>query len=90
MAIDTPVKEKVDLLYGKEKDWVFEPEKSKNSDSYDAYKFVLLHNKLGQKPLFGDEGFGPGFRTAHQAKKGRANRHGLLSCSALTKRWCNS
>lgn len=58
LAVDAPVKEKVELLYGKESDWVFTPTKSKGSDNYDGYKFVMEGNKLGQKPLFGDEGFG--------------------------------
>ena len=58
LAIDTPTKEKVELLYGKESDWVFTPTGSINSDANDDYEFVLKKNKLGQKPLFGDEGFG--------------------------------
>ncbi|MGI9284194.1 MAG: hypothetical protein ACR2P1_02295, partial [Pseudomonadales bacterium] len=58
LATDTPAKDKVELLYGKESDWVFTPSKSAGSDGYDGYKFVLEKNKLGQKPLFGDEGFG--------------------------------
>jgi hypothetical protein len=58
LATDTPAKEKVELLYGKESDWVFKPTKSEGSDAYDGYEFVMEKNKLGQKPLFGDEGFG--------------------------------
>jgi hypothetical protein len=58
LATDTPAKDKIELLYGKEKDWVFKPTKSAGSDSYDGYEFVLESNKLGQTPLFGDEGFG--------------------------------
>jgi hypothetical protein len=51
LAIDTPARDKIELLYGKERDWVFKPTK-------DSYEFVMAENKLGQKPLFGDEGFG--------------------------------
>jgi hypothetical protein len=58
LATGKPAKEKIELLYGKEKDWVFQPTKSKGSDTYDGYEFVLRNNKLGQQPLFGDEGFG--------------------------------
>jgi len=62
LATDTPVKDKVELLYGKESDWVFLPTMSAGSDgadnNYDGYQFVMQENKLGQKPLFGDEGFG--------------------------------
>jgi hypothetical protein len=58
LATDTPAKDKVELLYGKESDWVFKPTKSEGSDAYDGYEFVIENNKLGQKPLFGDEGFG--------------------------------
>ena len=58
LATDKPAKDKVELLYGKEKDWVFTPTKSEGSNTYDGYKFVIENNKLGQKPLFGDEGFG--------------------------------
>jgi hypothetical protein len=58
LAVDKPVTEKVDLLYGKEADWVFKPTKSEGSDAYDGYKFVMEPNKMGQQPLFGDEGFG--------------------------------
>jgi hypothetical protein len=58
LATDTPAKDKIELLYGKEKDWVFKATKSAGSDSYDGYEFVLESNKLGQTPLFGDEGFG--------------------------------
>jgi hypothetical protein len=58
LAAEKPVADKVELLYGKEKDWVFRPTKSAGSDSFDGYEFVMKENKLGQKPLFGDEGFG--------------------------------
>lgn len=58
LAVDTPAKDKVELLYGKERDWVFVPTKSEGSNRYDGYAFELQDNKLGQKPLFGDEGFG--------------------------------
>jgi hypothetical protein len=58
LATTTPVRDKVELLYGKEKDWVFVPTKSEGSDAYDGYTFVMENNRLGQKPLFGDEGFG--------------------------------
>jgi len=58
LATNVPVKEKVELLYGKEQDWVFEPVRSPMSDRYDNYQFVLKDNNLSQKPLFGDEGFG--------------------------------
>jgi len=51
LSIDTPAKDKIELLYGKEKDWVFKP-------TEDGYEFVMEENKLGQQPLFGDEGFG--------------------------------
>ena len=51
LATGTPAKEKIELLYGKERDWVFKPSK-------DGYEFVMEENKLGQKPLYGDEGFG--------------------------------
>ncbi|NOR19061.1 MAG: hypothetical protein GQ538_03125, partial [Xanthomonadales bacterium] len=58
LATDTPAKDKIELLYGKESDWVFKPTKSNGSNAYDGYEFVMEPNKLGQKPLFGDEGFG--------------------------------
>jgi hypothetical protein len=58
LATYRPEKEKVELLYGMQSDWVFTPSKSAGSDAYDGYTFVLENNKLGQKPLFGDEGFG--------------------------------
>lgn len=58
LAIRKPVNEKIELLYGKERTWVFEPTKSESSERYDGYEFLLKNNKLGQKPLFGDEGFG--------------------------------
>lgn len=58
LAIDTPAREKVELLYGEESDWVFKPTRPENADAHDGYEFVLQKNKLGQKPLFGDEGFG--------------------------------
>jgi hypothetical protein len=58
LATDLPASDKVELLYGKESDWVFTPTRSEDSDAYDGYTFVLEKNKLGQKPLFGDEGFG--------------------------------
>ncbi|MEH6592048.1 MAG: hypothetical protein V7746_17425 [Halioglobus sp.] len=58
LATNLPAKEKIDLLYGKESDWVFKPTRSQGSDAYDGYEFVLEKNKLEQKPLFGDEGFG--------------------------------
>lgn len=58
LATEIPVKDKVELLYGKESDWVFNPTQSNGSDGYDGYEFVLEENKLEQKPLFGDEGFG--------------------------------
>jgi hypothetical protein len=58
LATDTPAKDKIELLYGKDSDWVFKPTKSNGSNAYDGYEFVMEPNKLGQKPLFGDEGFG--------------------------------
>lgn len=58
LSTDTPVKDKVQLLYGKEQDWVFVPTKSPGSPRYNAYRFELQDNRLGQVPLFGDEGFG--------------------------------
>jgi len=58
LAVDKSVSEKVELLYGKEKDWVFQPTQSAGSDTHDGYEFLMQNNKLGQKPLFGDEGFG--------------------------------
>jgi hypothetical protein len=58
LQVDTPSSEKIELLYGKESDWVFKPTRSKAGGAYDDYKFVLENNRLGQKPLFGDEGFG--------------------------------
>jgi hypothetical protein len=58
LATGTPAKQKIELLYGKEKDWVFSPTRSKDSDADDGYEFVLKENLLRQKPLFGDEGFG--------------------------------
>lgn len=58
LATNTPPKDKVELLYGKEKDWVFVPIKSPGSNIYDGYQFVMENNKLDQTPLFGDEGFG--------------------------------
>ena len=58
LATEVAAKDKVELLYGKERDWVFEPTKSEGSDAYDGYQFVLRSNELGQKPRFGDEGFG--------------------------------
>jgi hypothetical protein len=58
LATHVPAKEKVELLYGKETDWVFKPTRSDGSRAHDGYEFVLEQNGLGQKPLFGDEGFG--------------------------------
>jgi hypothetical protein len=58
LATDTPAKDKIELLYGKESDWVFKPTKSEDSDTWDGYEFVMEQNRLGQKPLYGDEGFG--------------------------------
>ena len=58
LAVDTPSRDKVELLYGKEADWVFTPTRSKEGGNYDGYYFVKEKNGLGQKPLFGDEGFG--------------------------------
>ena len=58
LATDKPAKEKIELLYGKEKDWVFTPTSTTADSEYDGYTFTLERNKLGQKPLFGDEGFG--------------------------------
>jgi len=51
LAVDTPAKDKIELLYGKESDWVFKP-------TSDGYEFLMEDNLLGQKPLYGDEGFG--------------------------------
>ncbi|WP_156925733.1 hypothetical protein [Shewanella fidelis] len=42
----------VELLYGNEEDWVFV------DDGKDGYHFEMQPNKMGQKPLFGKEGFG--------------------------------
>ncbi len=58
LATNIPVSEKIELLYGKSGDWVFMPTRSEGSDAYDGYRFVLEKNRLGQEPLFGDEGFG--------------------------------
>ena len=58
LALEKPVTEKIDLLYGKEVDWVFKPTRSDQSADYDGYTFVQKPNRLGQEPLFGDEGFG--------------------------------
>ena len=58
LATDTPAKDKVELLYGKESNWVFKPTRSGELGEYDGYEFLREKNKLGQKPLFGDEGFG--------------------------------
>jgi hypothetical protein len=58
LKIDTPPKDKVELLYGRHQDWVFQPTRSAESQGYDGYKFVLQTNGLDQRPLFGDEGFG--------------------------------
>ena len=58
LQTDTPPKDKVELLYGKHRDWVFTPTRSAGSADYDGYEFVLQTNGLGQQPLFGDEGFG--------------------------------
>lgn len=58
LAADIPVRDKVELLYGRESDWVFTPTRSADSEDYDGYTFELHRNRLGQKPLFGDEGFG--------------------------------
>ena len=52
LATDVPAKDKIELLYGKARDWVFRPTGS------EGYEFVLEPNRLGQEPLFGDEGFG--------------------------------
>ena len=49
LATDTPAKDKVELLYGKESDWVFTPTKSAGSDTYDGYEFVMQNNKLWPK-----------------------------------------
>jgi hypothetical protein len=58
LAINVPAKDKVELLYGKESDWVFRPTRSDKNGDYDGYQFELEKNGLAQKPLFGDEGFG--------------------------------
>ena len=58
LAVDTPSRDKVELLYGKEADWVFKPTRSREGGNYDGYNFVMEKNGLDQKPLFGDEGFG--------------------------------
>ena len=58
LATGEPTKDKVELLYGKERDWVFVPTKSTGSSRYDGYTFELQTNRLEQAPLFGDEGFG--------------------------------
>ncbi|MEP5568315.1 MAG: hypothetical protein ABJN62_10810 [Halioglobus sp.] len=60
LAVETAPASKVELLYGKEKNWVFKPTKLSDSDrsAFDGYTFEQQPNKLGQAPLFGDEGFG--------------------------------
>ncbi|MFT5482105.1 MAG: hypothetical protein ACI9GW_000753 [Halieaceae bacterium] len=58
LATDTPAKNKIELLYGKENDWVFRPTKGNGGSGYGGYEFVMEKNRLDQKPLFGDEGFG--------------------------------
>ncbi len=58
LATEKPPSEKIELLYGKASDWVFTPIKTRASENYNGYKFVMEKNGLGQKPLFGDEGFG--------------------------------
>ena len=58
LKTDVPAREKVDLLYGKASDWVFMPTRSSPGEAYDGYTFEMKDNGLGQKPLFGDEGFG--------------------------------
>ncbi|USD37717.1 hypothetical protein [Ferrimonas sp. SCSIO 43195] len=45
---------KVELLYGNEKDWVFVADGKKDYE----YHFEMQPNKMGQKPLYGKEGFG--------------------------------
>jgi len=42
----------VELLYGNEQDWVFV------ADGKDDYHFEMKPNMMGQKPLYGKEGFG--------------------------------
>ena len=58
LAVEKAPEEKVELLYGKEEDWIFEPTRASESDRYNDYRFTLKKNGLNQKPLFGDEGFG--------------------------------
>lgn len=58
LATAKPAREKIELLYGKEQDWVFTPTRSTGNGEDDGYTFELKKNLLGQKPLFGDEGFG--------------------------------
>ena len=58
LAVETAPRNKVELLYGKEKNWVFKPTRSSGRSEFDGYTFEQQPNKLGQVPLFGDEGFG--------------------------------
>lgn len=58
LDLDKPAKGKVELLYGKQQDWVFTPTRSAEDGGYDGYEFVMQPNRLGQAPLFGDAGFG--------------------------------
>lgn len=58
LSVEKPVAEKIELLYGKQSDWVFVPESTKGSKTDKAYGFELRKNGLNQKPRFGDEGFG--------------------------------
>lgn len=58
LAVDIAPRDKVDLLYGKERSWVFRPTRSEGDGAYDGYTFEERPNNLGQAPLFGDAGFG--------------------------------
>ena len=44
LATDVPARDKVELLYGKEKDWVFVPTRSQEGADYDGYRFDRRHD----------------------------------------------
>ncbi|MEL0191199.1 MAG: hypothetical protein VW865_02885 [Halieaceae bacterium] len=58
LASDIAMMDKVQLLYGNERDWVFSPLASAKDGPYDDYQFLLEKNRLSHAPLFGSDGFG--------------------------------
>ena len=58
LASDIDMMDKVQLLYGNERDWVLSPLASSKDGPYDDYQFLLEKNRLSHAPLFGSDGFG--------------------------------